>query len=121
MPHAASVGQAIAEFAFDADVVRSLLPDDRGAWLERIAGIQHRRQHVVLDLDQRGGVARGGWCLGNHDGDGFADVADAFAGQRQVRVIERRAAVKAPKAGMSWRTVSAGTGACWMPTQPSAR
>ena len=61
-----------------------VLPDLRRALLRGVLEIGDRRQFLVLDLDQFGGVARLHLGLGDHEGDAVADIAHAvLADQRQ--------------------------------------
>ena len=55
------------------------------AGLHRVAGVAHRRQRLVVDLDRGRGVFGEMAAVGNHHGDGLADVADFVAGQRNLR------------------------------------
>ena len=59
-----------------AIAVVDCLPDLGRALLGGILEIDHRRQRLVLDLDQFGGVARLRQRFGDHEGDPVADIAD---------------------------------------------
>jgi hypothetical protein len=55
------------------------------AGFHRVAGIAYRRQRLVVDLDHRRGVFGELAAVGNHHGEGLADVADFVAGERNLR------------------------------------
>ena len=61
-----------------------LLVDDRGAVLERLLGVDHHRQRVVLDHDLLGRVDHSVLVPADHHRDRLADVADLAASQRPV-------------------------------------
>ena len=69
------------------------LVDLRSARRLRLRRIGHRRQHFVIDLDLLGGVLGLRQGLGNHHGDGIADVAGLRLRQRRMRRHLHRAAV----------------------------
>ena len=61
-----------------------VLPDLRRAFFDGVFEIGDRRQFLVFDLDQIGGIARLHLGLGDHEGDAVADIADlVVADQRQ--------------------------------------
>ena len=61
-----------------------VVPDLRRALFGGVFEIHHRRQLLVVDLDQIGGIARLRLGLRDHEGDAIADIADAVvADQRQ--------------------------------------
>ena len=64
----------------------------RRAILHRVAGVAHRRQRLVVDLDRRRRVLREMPAVRHHHRDGLADVADLVAGQRDLRArrLDRR-------------------------------
>jgi hypothetical protein len=75
------------------DIVGSALPDRRSARLDRILERDHRRQRVIVDRDQFGGVARLLQGLGHHESDAVADRPHLAAGQdRAERAVAFRAA-----------------------------
>ena len=83
-------------------VVRRDVVQRRRALLRRLGRIDHRGQHVVVDLDQLGGVARRVLRLGDHYRDVVADVARLALRERRVRRLLHRLAVGAgdqPAAG----------------------
>ena len=62
-------------------IVGRLVPNDRRAGLDRILDIDHRRQRLVVDLDQFGGVLRLGQSLGDDEGDALAHGAHLVGGE----------------------------------------
>ncbi len=65
-----------AEHQPEPDIaLRTIVPDLDGAILGRIFELDHRRQRLVLDLHQLGGIARLGGRLGDDEGDPVADEA----------------------------------------------
>ena len=67
----------------ERDIAGRFRPHLRGAGLDRLAQIGDGIERLVFDLDELGAVLRGGLGLGDHHGDGFADMAHALAGQRR--------------------------------------
>ena len=63
----------------DRDIVRSAVPDNRRARLDRILERDHGRQGLIVDRDQLGGVARLLQGLRHHKGDAVADRAHLAA------------------------------------------
>jgi hypothetical protein len=83
-----------------ADVVGVLLPDARRARLHRVLGINHRRQFLIIDLDQHGGVLRCGERLRDDHRHRIADIAHFAAREARMRPREGRRAVGAfPRQG----------------------
>ena len=66
-------------------VAGGALPDLRRAGLQRILDLAHRRQGIVLDLDQLGGVLRLLAALGDHRHHRLADIAHGLVRQRAAR------------------------------------
>mgnify|MGYP003694410931 CR=1 FL=1 len=60
-------------------------PDLRCAGLQGILDLADRRQGIVRDLDQLGGVLRLGAALGHHGGHRLADIAHGLVRQRTAR------------------------------------
>ena len=63
----------------DIDIVAkgdALFVQDRRARLHGDFRIEHRRQELVVDLEQAAGLFRGGFGFGDHGGDPLADEAD---------------------------------------------
>ena len=52
--------------------------------------VDHRRQRVVIDLDQLGRVARDLARVGDDEGDGIADMPHLVGGQREARRHDHR-------------------------------
>ena len=83
----------VAHHQREGDIVRRLVPDHRRAGLHRVLDVDHRRQRLVLDLDQFGGVARLLHRFGDHEGDALADRAHLVGGEdRPQRAKALRAA-----------------------------
>ncbi len=99
------LGEALLDAAelavnVDIDVVAigdALFVQDRRARLHGGFGIEHRRQKLVLDLEQAAGFFRGGFGFGDHGGDPLADEADdivehvGVVGIDQMILVGRRA------------------------------
>ena len=68
-----------------ATLLPTLVPDQRRARLMRRGQVGGGGQHVVVDHDRLGAVAGGLRRLGDDEGDGVADIADAVLGQRAAR------------------------------------
>ena len=105
-------GAPVADRPGVADVV---LGDGvhRGGGGARRGGVDHRRQFLVVDLDQRGGVLGLLQGLGDHDCDLVADVAHLLLGeQRVLRLLHRRAvdAGDQPAAGQAAHRRGVGAG-----------
>ena len=49
--------------------------------LERLLDVEDRRQHLVVDVDELGGVACLGGAAGHDDGDGLAGEGHPVDGQ----------------------------------------
>jgi hypothetical protein len=60
----------------------------------RIGGIRHRRQDVVIDLGELGGVFRLRQTLGDDEQHGLADIAHPLAREPEMRAPEHRRAVR---------------------------
>ena len=75
------------------DVVRALVPDRRRAGLHRVLGQRDRRNRLVVDLDQFGGILGLGQRLGDHHRHRIADIPHAVGHQRRPLRREHRAAV----------------------------
>ena len=83
----------VAHHQRERDVVRRLVPHRRRARLHRILDGDDRRQRLVVDLDQFGGIARLRQRFGDHEGDAVADRAHLVGGKdRQQRAEALRAA-----------------------------
>ncbi len=65
-----------------------VVPHRRRARRQRGLGAGHRRQHLVVDLDQLGGVLGRVQRLGDDEGDGIADIAHALARQQRLQADE---------------------------------
>ena len=75
----------VAEHQAERDIaVRVVVPDLGRAVLGGVLEIDHRRQRLVLDLDQLGGVARLRQRLGDHERDPVADVTDPIGDQDRL-------------------------------------
>ena len=88
------IGRFLVAFDLDeADVVRAIVPDERDAGVHRIAGRDDRRQWLVIDFDQLGGVDGLEISFGDDEGDVVADHAHAVLDQRRIaRLVAGRIA-----------------------------
>jgi hypothetical protein len=76
----------VAEHQPEAGVaLRAIVPHLHGAILGGLFEIDHRRQRLVVDLDQLGGVARLGERLGDDEGDAVADEAYLVGDQYRLK------------------------------------
>ena len=86
------LGVAEVVVPVEHQVAGNMIEQLRCTGSERVRGIGHRRQHIVLDLDGLSGVARGGHGLGHDKGDRLTDVSHlALRQHRTRRVMARRA------------------------------
>ena len=81
----------VAEQLHEADIVGAIVPHPRRALGGRLRGRGNRRQRLVVDLDQLGGVERLVGGLRHHEGDVVADPAHLVLGQRRVGRLEHAA------------------------------
>ena len=103
------VGRLLVALDLDeADVVRAIVPHQRHAGLDGVAGRDDGRQRLVVDLDQLGGIDRLIVGLGNHEGDVVADHAHAILDQRRIARPIARAAVAALEAAGHRQVAEAG-------------
>ena len=86
-------GGGVAGLEIDAEVARHVVPDQRRARLQRLGGIGHGGQGVVIDLDQLGRVPGRLQGLGDDEGDRLADEMDRPVGQGRARRHRDRRAV----------------------------
>ncbi len=78
----------------DGGEIRGCVPmGERRAGLKRCDAIGHRRQRLVIDLDQRGRILGQIAAVGHHDGDRLAHEAGFVLGEaiRHVGLLDRRA------------------------------
>ena len=85
----------VADFVEPRRIAGAILPHRRRAGLHRVLGADHGRQRLVIDRDELGRVLRLGQCLGDDEGDAFADIAHAPLRQRRLRADEAGRAVAA--------------------------
>ena len=78
-------GVLVAHHQRDGDVAGILVPHRRRAGLDRVLDRNDRRQRLVIDLDQLGGIARLRQRFGDDEGDAVADRAHLAAGQDRAR------------------------------------
>ena len=84
----------------DAEVRAALRPHQRRAGVVRMREVGDRRQALVIDIDQFGGVARLVQALGDDIGDGVADKTHGAARQDRPGRREHLAAVPARHLGL---------------------
>ena len=84
----------VADLDIDAEIAGRLVPQPRRAGLQRVGGARHRRQRLVGDVDQLGGVLRLRDRLGDDHGDGLADKARLVGRHRVVGGRDRREAAQ---------------------------
>ena len=87
----AACGIAEGDLVGGDDVGVELAPDRRCGRRDRRAAVGDRRQHVVVDRDQRGGVLGEVAVVGDHDRDGLADIGDLAVGERERPTAGRAA------------------------------
>ncbi len=61
----------------------------RRAFFQRLFGVEHEGQSLVIDLDGFGGVLRERTGVGHHGGDPFAGIARDIERQRPARHVGR--------------------------------
>ncbi len=87
------VGIGAGSRPVDGEVAGRLRPELRRAVAQRGARVDDRRQRLVFDRDEFGGVLRRGGGLGDHHRDRLADMHHPLAGERRPgRHHERLAA-----------------------------
>ncbi len=77
--------RGVAELAVDHDVGAGLLEQQRRVGIGGLAGVGHRGQHLVVDLDAFGAVLGGTDALCHHHRHRLADEAHLVGGQRVMR------------------------------------
>ena len=103
------VGRLLVALDLDeADVVRAIVPDQRHAGFDRVAGGDDGRQRLVVDLDQFGGVDRLVVGLGDDEGDIVADHAHPILDQSRVARPIARGAVAALESARNGKIAEAG-------------
>ncbi len=66
----------------EREVSRDVVEQLRRVGLQRLARVDQRRQFLVFDGDQFGGIEGRGMAFRHHHRDRFADMHDLFLGQR---------------------------------------
>ncbi len=77
-------GVRIAQLSLEGEIVRPVGPHTRRTWRERGHGADHMRQRLPVDRDRLSGVLRRGEAIGDHEGDGVADMAHHVLGQDRI-------------------------------------
>ena len=77
-------GSRIAELGLEGEIARPVGPHLRRARRKRGHGADHMRQRLPIDRDRLGGILRRGEAVGDHEGDGIADVAHHVLGQDRI-------------------------------------
>ena len=85
-------GGLVSRLVHVADIVGTLVPHRRASGPRRCRG-GDRGKRIVVDLDEVGGVLGLGQGLGDHEGDGIADIAHALLREAAVGRGEHRRAV----------------------------
>ena len=95
------VGRLLVTLDMDeADIVGAIVPNQRRAGLGRLGGRSGRRQRLVIDLDQFGGVDRLVVIFRNDEGDIVADHPHAVFDQSRIaRLIAGHAVAALKPAG----------------------
>ena len=78
---------AIGLSDFGHHVALAAAMGERRARRKRCPAVRHRRERLVVDRDQRGGVLRQKPCLGNHHRHRFADEGHLILGQYEGRDV----------------------------------
>ena len=74
----------VAEFGLEGEIARPVAPDLRRAGRERGDGADHVRQRLPVDRDRLGGILRRRQAVGDHEGDGVADVPHHILGKDRI-------------------------------------
>ncbi len=72
---------AVGLAKFDEEIAGLAAMRERGARTQRRSTIGYRRQQLVIDVDQSGGIFGDGTRLRDHDGDSLADESDFVLGK----------------------------------------
>ena len=83
-------GVAVGLAKLDEQIGRLAAMRERRARTQRRAAIANRRQHLVVDLDQRGRVLGDGPRPRDDDGDRLADEHDLVLGEDEGRNVGRQ-------------------------------
>ena len=89
----------VADRPLEDDVVRRVLVELRGAGLDRLVGVDHGGQRLVIDDDRLERIDRLGLGLGDDGSDALTGPLDAVGGQSPRRVdvvLDARAAAGRP-------------------------
>ena len=82
----------VAIMKIEREIVGHLVEHQRRARLDRLGGLEHRRERLDIERDRFGGVLGVGNGLRDHTGDRIADETHFVGGQRRPRhVMDRRA------------------------------
>ena len=101
------VGVAGCHLEAGGEIVGEVGVGQHGARRQRARQVADRRQHVVVDVDDGGGVLGIVAAVGHHDGHGLAGVADLVDGEA---CCVRRAVIEAFGTSIGMRIVAAGPG-----------
>ncbi len=83
-------GRLIAECDVEGDIAAVLRPNQRHARLQRRADADHMRPRLPIDRDRLGGVLGALERVGDHEGNGIADVAHLITREDRIgRHVER--------------------------------
>ena len=85
LPEGLLGGMRIPDFRVERDVRIHIRPDAHRAGLGRVDAFGTGRKHLVLHLDEFGGLPGGRQGFRNHKHDALADETHAIEGKRVVR------------------------------------
>ena len=74
----------IAGRSLESEIAGAVGPDLRRAGCERGHGADHMRQRLPVDRDRLGGILGRGETIGDHEGDGVADMAHHVLGKDRI-------------------------------------
>ena len=74
----------VAQLGLEGEIAGPVGPHLRRAGFERGHGADHMRQRLPVDRDRLGGVLRRVERVGDHEGDGIADVPHDILGQDRI-------------------------------------
>ena len=103
-------GFAIAVFVFEGEIIGHLVVDAHRARGIGVGGLDERRQILVFDVDEFGGVLRDVLRLGDDERHRLADKTHAFMRKRIARRHAQRGAADAFEERHGRQALPAGSG-----------